>query len=242
MELTGGQISKVEQRPNAVFIRGVGQLSTSDIKHYLDAHLKEGYTFSTRHLFEDFKYRIQWVNDESVVINFISSEGALKALRLLSTQDLPLHEERLAQPYRRKSKDDGRDTDDDKVILHVRQARTDDKKELNAKAKSRYYLLHGEPEFSSGARKGRYRERDSVVSKPIQTTEDLITGELVTGRDQEVRRSDANMLFHRLGSSKAFKTRNEEDLFPQYANGQQIVSNDEEDLFPQYLRDRSPKR
>ncbi|ANZ76026.1 BA75_02323T0 [Komagataella pastoris] len=242
MDFTGDKSPKVEQRPNAVFIRGVGQLSTSDIKHYLDAHLKEGYTFSTRHLFEDFKYRLQWVNDESVVINFPSNEGALKALRLLSTQDLPLHEERVALPYQHKSKDDGRDTGDDQVVLYIRQARTDDKKEFNAKEKSRYYLLHGEPEFSSRAKKGAYRERNSAVPKPIRTTEDLITGELVTGRDQEIRRSDANMLFRRLGSSKAVKIRNEKDLFPQYTKRSQIVPDDEEDLFPQYLRDRSPKR
>ena len=100
-------------RPEALHIRGVDNLSTEDIKAFIDYYVNyrvEEYNEGTEKeksevkrkyeqlpVGEQLEFRIQWVNDSSVNIAFATMEDALKSLAKISI---------LSEDYQEKSDDE----------------------------------------------------------------------------------------------------------------------------------------
>jgi hypothetical protein len=128
-----------------IHIRGLDNLSTDDVKALASEH------------YGPVK-RVEWIDDESANLIFLSDSAAQDALLALSAvpmtdpTSLPLGETVLAKPL--SSKPD--------VSLHIRLALLSDKKAPGAASRSRYYLFHPEqdPEERRRQREQRYRTRD----------------------------------------------------------------------------------
>jgi len=114
-------------RPEAVHIRGVDNLSTDDIKLYLNQLFPE----------EDFK--IEWIDDTSLNVVYSSAEIATSAIQALSShyiESLPLTTLRPAKSVTEPKSIDG---------IKVRIAVMGDKKEKGARDRSRWYLFNPHP-------------------------------------------------------------------------------------------------
>lgn len=85
--------------PNAplaykLHLRGVDDLSTAEIKAYVDFHAKPGYCFAARDKYRHQEYRIEWVNDSELNLVFCCADqelaqwGATKTLKLLTKHEL----------------------------------------------------------------------------------------------------------------------------------------------------------
>ncbi|QPG73832.1 hypothetical protein FOA43_001147 [Brettanomyces nanus] len=185
-----------EPRPNALLLRGVESLDTRAIKYYVDAYVKPGYSFANRDLFAMFNYKLEWVNDESINIVFISGEqapeGAQEALKRLTDDSVDLDsltptDERSAKPFQ-KEKDDkeSNETADtgfvlaapqpDDFRLTVRQSFYGDRKVKNARIYSRYYLMHGQPDKAERLPVAKDRMHGKRFGYH-DYSKDLITGE-----------------------------------------------------------------
>ncbi|KAI8891452.1 hypothetical protein K501DRAFT_166325 [Backusella circina FSU 941] len=121
-------------RPNAIFLRGVDEMSTSDIKKYCD---------STDLL------KVQWINDTSCNLIFDTKEQAEQVTKALVTDpDVEVNHKTLLTA---KSFENA----DGKIIeLSLRLATDEDVKSKGSRERSRYYLLHG-TEDSEVMREGR---------------------------------------------------------------------------------------
>lgn len=81
-------------RPGAIFIRGVDNLSTEDLKAFIDYYLnydvsvdpeQDGKQIYEPHPIEEqITFRIQWINDSSVNIVFQTHENSIRALSKIS--------------------------------------------------------------------------------------------------------------------------------------------------------------
>lgn len=78
-------------RPEALVIRGVDNLSTDDIKYFIDYYLnfvevagEDGPKYEPKPVTEQIEFRIQWINDTSVSIVFQSHPQCKQALEALS--------------------------------------------------------------------------------------------------------------------------------------------------------------
>lgn len=56
--------------PTSLHLTGVDELSTKQIKEYIDLHIKPGYSYATRKKYAYLTYEIQWINDSELNINF----------------------------------------------------------------------------------------------------------------------------------------------------------------------------
>ncbi|KAF7727484.1 hypothetical protein EC973_007462 [Apophysomyces ossiformis] len=112
-------------RPNVLFLYGLDEMSTNDIKSYC-----KGLNMQ----------RIEWINDSSCNLVFATKEEAVAAATALLEQEVELTHTLL-----RKSKVHVRE---DRTFenLHIRVATTTDVKARGARERSRYYLLHGTEE------------------------------------------------------------------------------------------------
>ncbi|KAG0172316.1 hypothetical protein DFQ28_003575 [Apophysomyces sp. BC1034] len=114
-----------EPRPNVLFLYGLDEMSTRDIKTYCKGLNLE---------------QIEWINDSSCNLVFPTEEEARAAAGVLLEQ-----EGEISHTILRKTKTHTRD---DRVFenLHIRIATTADVKERGARERSRYYLLYGTEE------------------------------------------------------------------------------------------------
>ena len=147
--------------PHGLFFKGVDDLSTRDVKLYIDSYIKPDERFNNREEYAKFDYKLQWINDTSINAIFVSEEGAMDALKILST--VPVEEisnsvERPSQPFSDAVKEQIK-KDTEGVQLYVRQAVNGDKKVKGARNYSRYYLLHGEPEPTDYVHNNRRRNK-----------------------------------------------------------------------------------
>lgn len=69
-----------EPLPNKLHIRGVDDLSTNELKSYLDQHIKPGYSFSKKEEYKHLFYRLEWINDSELNVNFVSEDPTLAQL------------------------------------------------------------------------------------------------------------------------------------------------------------------
>lgn len=61
--------------PNSLHLSGVDDLSTEQIKEYIDLHIRPGYSFTNRSKYAYLEYRINWINDHEVNIVFDHNEN-----------------------------------------------------------------------------------------------------------------------------------------------------------------------
>lgn len=217
-----------EPRPNALLLKGVNSLDTRAIKYYIDHYVRPDYSFNNRDKYARFAYRLEWVNDESVNVVFISrdegEQGAQEALQILTDESIEQPEtlsatdERVAKPFVREKgakEETGEDTADN-VQLTVRQSLKGDRKVKNARIYSRYYLMHGEPDRAErmpAARERRARGNGYEPRLAGEHAEDLITGEKV---------AEEELLGDRAGSFRPVPARGddrEDDLFSYRGRG-----------------------
>lgn len=113
--------------PEKVHIRGLDELTTTDIKDYISEYYPS----------DDF-VRVEWIDDTSANIVYTTSESALNALTSLSDvapsdlQTIHLLQQRKAKPI----------ASHPGTALQVRQAIVTDAKKPRAREASRFYLLH----------------------------------------------------------------------------------------------------
>lgn len=78
-------------RPEAVHVKGVDALATSDIKSYVDYYLnykQEGEDFVP--IEDRVKFRVQWIDDNNVNLVFNTHEDALAATKALTEEPLEI--------------------------------------------------------------------------------------------------------------------------------------------------------
>lgn len=143
-------------RPEAIHIEGVDDMSTADVQQFVKNYLGKEF------------FKIEWINDTSLNVVFRIPEKAEQALTALTPEDLPVPME-LTTSRGTKEVPGKPDTK-----LSVRMAIDSDKKERNARSKSKYYLMHGEPSFQDE----RYRVHDpNMNAGPQEQTEQTVAQE-----------------------------------------------------------------
>ncbi|KAI8100147.1 uncharacterized protein BX664DRAFT_34661 [Halteromyces radiatus] len=157
-------------RPNALFLYGLESMSTEDIQTYCkDTTLK----------------KIEWIDDSSCVLVYEDESNANDAAHKLLAQP-PLNTEgslsstdlSKAKPFERPTHDNDSNTtaDNDAVplirppvlpkidTLYIRMATDNDIKTRGSRERSRYYLLHGEPDS---------KQQRSTSNKPLSILDRL---------------------------------------------------------------------
>lgn len=190
-------------RDSALFLRGVDNLLLKDIRTYLDHYLKDAILSPDQRVNTFF---LEWVNDSSVCVVFNDADSCSKALNLLSdryeeSSSLSHLEERQAKTYYFPGNEqkEGADT----VAFYIRVALVTDKKEKNAADKSRYYLLHGEPDRRDRPTR---RRRGGGIARPVRGKgdEDLFADKLPSlAQSKDLWRPEK-------------EEEEEEDLFPNF--------------------------
>lgn len=61
---------EVEPISTSLHLRGVDDLSTKQIKDYIDMHIKPNYSFKTNKQYSYLEYRLNWINDSEINIIF----------------------------------------------------------------------------------------------------------------------------------------------------------------------------
>ncbi|CDK26351.1 unnamed protein product [Kuraishia capsulata CBS 1993] len=189
--------SPEEIRGTAINLRGVDDLSTREVKLFIDHYIKPGYSFATKDQFARFDCRLEWINDTSLNAVFETEEAATEALSLLlQAQDLDLSNaenvERECKPFVRAAVGGSAPTEDPDVKLFARKATFADAKVKGAKQYSRYYLLHGEPEADQriGKTKKNYYE-NYLNKKNGNSNSNSDTSSTDNYRSREARRSNS---------------------------------------------------
>lgn len=125
----GVQTVKSDVRHVAIHIRGVDDFSTRDIEAYV-----------TRHYTKPFS--IEWIDDTSLNIVYQNGDDAFESLVAITAPEELERAEPIRPEEDRRARPDAKHAD---AALFVRFAFATDRKADHARAKSRYYLLHGEP-------------------------------------------------------------------------------------------------
>lgn len=187
--------------PHGLFFKGVDDLSTRDVKLYIDSYIKPDERFNNREEYAKFDYKLQWINDTSINAIFVSDEGALEALKILST--VPVEEisnsvERPSQPFSDAVKEQIK-KDTEGVQLYVRQSLNGDKKVKGARNYSRYYLLHGEPDSTDyvsnkyrNKRRNNYNNRDGDASGAGNSSNDYYASYLKDKEEFDKKSFESN--------------------------------------------------
>ncbi|ODV91391.1 hypothetical protein CANCADRAFT_3097 [Tortispora caseinolytica NRRL Y-17796] len=178
-------------RPNALNIQGLDDMSTDDLIEYTRHYVKPT---DAKSLVLGIRPKIEWVNDTSANLVFEDEVTATQALLNLTDESAyanglpdksilrrakPLPEALLQKP----AVDLMEDAPKDRISeLYIRECRSTDRKERNAREKSKYYLFYGDPieqrrrkieerrkqrnrsRSPTGSRGSGYRERDN---KPL---------------------------------------------------------------------------
>lgn len=117
-------------RADAVYLYGVDELHTNDIERYIvNLHNKP--------------FQIEWIDDSSLNLVYDDPNDAFQCLVAMTdpiefdsaTGPIPAGQLRRLKPIPHKPE----------VLLQARFANDSDRKESGSRAKSRYYLFHGEP-------------------------------------------------------------------------------------------------
>ncbi len=132
------QISEADLAPHKVYIRGLEDMTTSDIK-----------MFSAEHHPSKTPARVEWIDDTSANLVFEGEETAIEVLRHLTlasgdSESLPLSQLRAAKPL---STHPG-------SSLYVRIAAITDQKRPRAYEASRFYMMHPEHDPREQRRRG----------------------------------------------------------------------------------------
>ncbi|KAI1345514.1 hypothetical protein F5Y01DRAFT_308995 [Xylaria sp. FL0043] len=137
--------------PSKLFLKGLDVMNPDDVKAYVAQHCSD-------HSLD--LERIEWIDDNSANLLFVSENAASQALVALAASSIPdfshLPARHLlpAKPFSAKPD----------VILQVRPSLESDKKQAGAASRSRFYLLN--PEYDPEERRRRnevrrYRDRNS---------------------------------------------------------------------------------
>ncbi|KAI8374916.1 hypothetical protein EDC96DRAFT_423835, partial [Choanephora cucurbitarum] len=132
-------------RPNVLFLRGVDDLSTSDITSYVDSPLLQ---------------KVQWINDASCNLVFESNAQAVEVAQSLLKEPTDSLDHLTLLPAKPFTKEDRT------IDLFVRIATDEDVKERGSREKSRYYQLHGvenETPREANQRKGRMARAERMT-------------------------------------------------------------------------------
>lgn len=116
-------------RSDALHISGVEELNTTAIETYLVEHYNK-------------PFQIEWIDDSSLKIVYDDPEDAFQCLVAITSPAEFESAESIAPEQLRRTKPH-RDYPD--AELKARFALKSDKKSTGSRARSRYYLLHGEP-------------------------------------------------------------------------------------------------
>ncbi|ODQ65501.1 hypothetical protein NADFUDRAFT_82560 [Nadsonia fulvescens var. elongata DSM 6958] len=183
----------IEIRQDAVYLLGVDDLSTKDITNY------------TKCYFPSATCRIEWIDDTSVNLAYGNDELATQALIAFSLDPdssaaLPISQLRPAKVCPEK----------EMAELSVRKSFPTDQKVKGARHRSRYYLLHGEPEdtgLANGRSLRRYSDSDRRYRQhgnAEDNDEDLFPS---LARDRSRSRSPVRL-------DNGATTKDDTDLFP----------------------------
>lgn len=149
--------------PNKIHMRGLDNLTSSDIKAYAAEYLK---SISLE--------KVEWIDDTSANLVFATPEIALEALKAIAadeSNDASLLQILPARPFHEHPE----------ARLEVRLAVSGDRKQAGARDRSRFYLLNPEHDRAErrkttgyGRRDGRrYRDRDEYRPRGRQDVEDF---------------------------------------------------------------------
>lgn len=241
-------------RPEALHIRGVDNLSTDDIKAYVDYYINYNVAESMddeEPVYEQLPYeqlspfRVQWINDSSVNIVFKTHSAAAAALSRLSVSAGPLV--------------DAHDVPTDLTEEYVSQLVQE------RECKPYAAIENFKKKISLASRLGEKTEQDAAEAEEERTVELFVR--LAFQTDRKVKNAAAYSryyLFHgepdrsaplyrqrerrgrgrgRGGARGRSGGRNKEDEPDLFADRLDHRSRaDEEDLFAERMRDRSPTR
>ncbi|OBZ91338.1 hypothetical protein A0J61_00600 [Choanephora cucurbitarum] len=132
-------------RPSVLFLRGVDDLSTSDITSYVGSPLLQ---------------KVQWINDASCNLVFESNAQAVEVAQSLLKEPTDSLDHLTLLPAKPFAKEDRT------IDLFVRIATDEDVKERGSREKSRYYQLHGvenETPREANQRKGRMARAERMT-------------------------------------------------------------------------------
>ena len=115
--------------PHKVYLCGVDNLTTGDIK-----------SFAKEHLPPDFPTRIEWIDDSSANIIFETSASAIMALNMLSFRSFD-NDESISSLQLRTAK---KYSAHPETELQIRMAVLTDQKRPRAHEASRFYMMHPE--------------------------------------------------------------------------------------------------
>lgn len=133
-------VDKTLPAPTKVHIRGLDNLTTSDIEK-----------FAAEYYLSDKFRRVEWIDDSSANIAYETADAAREALLRLSSDP---NADALSPLQLRRAQTLASRPD---VELQIRQATLGDAKAPRAREKSRFYLMN--PEHDPGERRKRHDER-----------------------------------------------------------------------------------
>ncbi|KAK9476763.1 hypothetical protein V1514DRAFT_160834 [Lipomyces japonicus] len=125
-----------DERPEAVLLSGVDDMSTKDVLQYC----KEYYPSEVP--------TVEWVDDSSIVLVYANDDAASTALEKF-TSEAEFYDDAPEPSTLRNAKVH---PENGKFSLKVRIALLTDKKARGARDRSRYYLFHGDPREEEHAR------------------------------------------------------------------------------------------
>lgn len=174
-------------RSEAVYIRGVDNLSSREIKKYLDHYLKDTVASADQRI---NTFHLEWIDDSSVNVVCEDQQAGSRALIILSED----YDDSMSTTTERPGKtfyfEDSEvpQGEEENFKFFLRASLKQDKKEKNAKEKSRYYLLHGEPDRRAQRRNyngSDYRNRDSYRRRTDRSEPDLFADKKIEFSDED---------------------------------------------------------
>lgn len=117
-----------EVRANAVFLYGVDNMSSEDVEAYIQNYYPK-------------PFYMEWINDSSLNISYDAAEDAFQFLVNITDADEFDKDDRIEPTQLRQT----RPHPNSNAVFQARFATTADVKPSGARARSRYYLLHGTP-------------------------------------------------------------------------------------------------
>lgn len=245
-------------RPESIFIKGVDNLSTDDLKFFIDYYLNfetitkhddegnELLEYVAKPINDQLTFKIQWINDTSINVVFKTHEEAFKALSAISISSNPNENQTISPPSELTSE----------YIADIIQERETKPYNPTIQFRKKQNLLN---------RLNSSEEKPENVEDELKMDEDESAIVLYTRQslqnDRKVKNASAYSRYYLLHGEperkpKRFNDRqrqqrgnrrrqsNDEDLFANKIGGNRRARDDEEDLFADKLRnrDRSPGR
>ncbi|ODV83605.1 hypothetical protein CANARDRAFT_19316 [[Candida] arabinofermentans NRRL YB-2248] len=263
--------SPTDIKYDSLYLRGVEELNTRDIKLYLDKLITPNLTFKNKDEYIRFKYKINWINDDSINIVFEHEESVIDALKLIIKDNDDITDLKITvdNNHERECKDYFNSNGEliENIKLFTRFSLFNDQKVKNSKNYSRYYLIHGEPnEFERGKRYQRGNDtRRRRGGNYRNDDDDLLVGSTHDDNDNDGRSGlfgydgdvDDRRYHQRSNQSEDYyiKDRWRSDLYNRLDKNRKYNNNkkrntirvdrqqdQEDDLFPNLLNKRDNSR